>query len=181
MDALNHLSKGQLYLIPREVTFDLTVELALDGGVRLLVCGNRLPFYDIAYELARRVGQHYERILKEQIFFSRAETCIQLLDFLSEMDAHTTPLLVTDLLARFYDEDDRQVDELFFKCQVELQRLSQGCLVFVSANPKTPLERLGHVLDRITLQPDYSPSPKLDQKGKYYGSHTTPLLPSIQD
>jgi len=181
MDELSDLPHEQIYLIPRQRTFELTIELALTSGVRLLICGNRLPFYDISYELAQRVGQRYETILKEGITFSRAETCIQLLDFLSEMDAHTTPLLVTDLLARFYDEDDRQVDELFFKCQVELQRLSQGCLVFVSANPKTPLERLGHVLDRITLQPDYSPSPKLDQKGKYYGSHTTPLLPSIQD
>ena len=181
MDELSDLQHGQIYFIPRQQAFDLTVELALTSGVRLLVCGNRLPFYDIAYELARRVGQRYETILKEGITFSRAETCTQLLDFLSEMDVHTTPLLVTDLLSRFYDEDDRQVDELFFKCQVDLRRLSQDGLVFVSANPKPPLERLGHVLDRITLQPDYSPSPKLDQKGKYYGSHTTPLLPSIQD
>jgi len=181
MDELSNLPHGQIYFIPRHWAFELTVELALAKGVRLLVCGNRLPFYDIAYELARRVGQRYENVLNEGITFSRAETCIQLVDFLSEMDAQTTPLLVTDLLSRFYDEDDRQVDELFFKCQVDLRRLSQDGLVFVSANPKPPLERLGHVLDRITLQPDYSPSPKLDQKGKYYGSHTTPLLPSIQD
>ena len=179
MDELIDLQHGQIYLIPRQRAFELTVELALTSGVRLLVCGNRLPFYDISYELARRVGQRYEMILKEGITFSRAETCTQLVDFLSEMDAHTTPLLVTDLLARFYDEDDRQIDQLFFTCSVELQRLSQDGLVFVSANPKPPLERLGHVLDRITLQPDYSPSPKLHQKGKYYGSHTTPLLPSI--
>jgi len=179
MKELSDLPRSHIYLIPREYTFDLTIKLSLASGVRMLVCGNRLPFYDIAYELARRVGWEYERILREEITFSRAETCTQLLNFLSEMDAHTTPLLVTDLLSRFYDEDDRQVDELFFKCQVELQRLSQDGLVFVSANPKPPLERLGHVLERITLQPDYSPSPKLHQKGKYYGSHTTPLLPSI--
>jgi len=179
MDEPNDHQHGHIYLIPRQRTFDLTIELALTRGVRLLVCGNRLPFYDIAYELARRVGWEYERILREEITFSRAETCIQLLDFLSEMDTHTTPLLVTDLLARFYVEADHQVDELFFTCQVELQRLSQDGLVFVSANPKPPLERLGHVLERITLQPDYSPSPKLHQKGKHNGPHTTPLLPSI--
>jgi len=153
MDARNQLSKGQLYFIPREVTFDLTVELALDGGVRLLVCGNRLPFYDIAYELARRVGQHYERILKEQIFFSRAETCIQMLDFLCELDSDDpdpTPLIVSDFLSRFRDEDERQVDNLFFQCQVELQRLSQSALVFISAKPRPLYERLWHALNRIT-------------------------------
>jgi len=156
MQSLHKLPLGQLYLIPHEYTLDLTIELSLEGSLRLLVCGNRLPFYDIAYELAQRVGQRYETILKEGITFSRAETCTQLVDFLSEMDAHATPLLVSDLLARFYDEDDRQVDEIFFKCQVELQRLSKDSLVFVSANPRPPLERLGHVLDRITRQLDYS-------------------------
>jgi len=181
MDELSDLPHEQIYLIPRQRTFDLTIELALTTGVRLLVCGNRLPFYDIAYALARRVGQRYEMILKEGITFSRAETCTQLIDRLSEMDAHATPLLVSDLLARFYDEQERQVDELFFTCQVELQRLSQDCLVFVSADPRPPLERLGHVLDRITRQLEYSPSPNLHQKGKHYGSHTAPLLPSIQD
>jgi len=177
MKELSDLPRSHIYLIPREYTFDLTIKLSLASGVRMLVCGNRLPFYDIAYELARRVGWEYERILREEITFSRAETCIQLLDFLSEMDTHTTPLLVTDLLARFYVEADHQVDELFFTCQVELQRLSQDGLVFVSANPKPPLERLGHVLERITRQLDYSHT--INQKGKHNGPHTAPLLPSI--
>jgi hypothetical protein len=129
MQTLLTLPPGQLYHIPLENTFDLTIELALNGGLRLLICGNRLPFYDIAYELARRVGQEYERILKEEISFSRAETCTQLVDFISEMDVQTTPLLVSDLLSQFYAEADhqadRQVDQLFFACQVELQRLTR--------------------------------------------------------
>lgn len=150
------LQLGQIYLIPKAQTFDLTIELALTSGIRLLVCGNRLPFYEIAYVLARRVGQRYETILKEGIAFSRAETPIQLVDCLSGVDAQTTPLLVSDLLSRFYAEADhqadRRVDELFFQCQVELQRLSQDSLVFVSADARPPLERLGHVLARITRQ-----------------------------
>ncbi len=154
MKLPSDLPRGQIYRIAKEHSFHLTVDLALTSGVRLLVCGNRLPFYDIAYELARRVGQRYEMILKEQITFSRAETCTQLVDFLEELDAQATPLLVSDLLARFYDEAvhqaDRRVDELFFTCQVELQRLSQDCLVFLSADARPPLERLGHVLARVT-------------------------------
>ena len=148
------LQRGAIYLIPGQCTFDLTIELALTTGIRLLICGNRLPFYDIAYALAKRVGQRYDMLLKERIYFSRAETCIQLVDFLSEMRGDPTPLMVSDLLAQFYDEEERQVDELFFTCQVELQRLSKHSLVFVSANPRPPLERLGYVLSRITRDLD---------------------------
>ena len=178
MKGLSDLPRGHLYLIPREYAFDLTVELALTSGVRLLVCGNRLPFYDLAYELAWRVGQEYERILKQEITFSRAETCTQLMDFLSEMDAHPTPLLVTDLLSRFYAEADRHVDQLFFACQIELHRLSQDCPIFVSANPKPPLERLGHVLARISRE--FNPHSIHNLKGNNHGPYTATLFPSIQ-
>jgi len=187
MKELSDLPIDHIYLIPREYAFDLTIELALTSGVRLLVCGNRLPFYDIAYELAQRVGQRYEIILKEGITFSRAETCTQLVDFLSEMDAQNTPLLVSDLLARFYAEADHQagnqadrhVDQLFFACQVELQRLSRDCLVFISANPKPPLERLGNVLARITHQLDLPIQSQI--KGITYGPHTATLFSPIQE
>jgi len=177
MKQLSNLQRGQIYLVPDHCTFGMTIELALTTGVRLLVCGNRLPFYDIAYELARRVGQRYEIILKEEITFSRAETCTQLVDFLSEMDAQTTPLLVSDLLSRFYDEEERHVDQLFFACQVELQRLSKDGLVFVNANPRPPLERLGHVLARITRGLDCTSHPH--QKGKTHGSHTTTFFTAV--
>jgi len=73
-------------------------------------------------------------------------------DFLSELPSLSTPLLVSDLLSRFNDEEERHVDELFFACQVELQRLSKDELVFVSAKARSPLERLGHALTRITRQ-----------------------------
>lgn len=154
MQWLTNLKPGQTYLVTNLSTFDLIIELALATGIKLLVCGNRLPFYEITYELARRVGQRYDMILKESIFFSRAETCIQLVDFLSEMEAGVTPLLVTDMLARFKDEDDDQVDELFFACQVELERLNKETLVFVSGTTQPPLERLEHVLARITYKLD---------------------------
>mgnify|MGYP001825058457 FL=1 len=150
MQRLTDLEHGQIYRVSHPSVFGLVIELALTTGLKLLVCGNRLPFYEITYELARRVGQQYEAIIKERLFFSRAETCIQLVDFLSEMHADALPLLVTDMLARFKDEDDGQVDELFFACQVELQRLSKETLVFVSTKTYPGLERLEHVLVRIT-------------------------------
>jgi hypothetical protein len=154
MQRLTDLKRGQIYRVTYQFAFDLMIELALTAGVKLLVCGNRLPFYEIAYELARRVGQQYDTILKERLFFSRAETCIQLVDFLSEMHADALPLLVTDMLARFKDEDQDQVDELFFACQVELERLSKETLVFVSTKSYPGLERLEYVLARITRQLD---------------------------
>ena len=156
MKPVIKLPLRHLYRIPPERVFDLTIELALTTGVKLLVCGNRLPFYEMAYVLARQVGQRYEIILREKIFFARAETGPQLVDFLSEMEADPIPVLVTDLLARFKDEDDEQIDDLFFTCQIELQRLSLAALIFVSsAMPSPPHERLGAAFTRITQKVDW--------------------------
>jgi hypothetical protein len=178
MNALLQLPHGTLYRIPPSFSFDLTIELALTTGVRLLVCGNRLPFYDLAYELARRVGQHYAWILKERIFFARAETVTQLLDFLSELTPDPTPLLVSDLLARFADEMlRRRRDPLFFACQLELQRLSEHARVFVSAQARPPLERLGMALARNTRELIYSSA--LQHTGTTHGPHPAPLFPAI--
>ena len=177
MNHPSELPRDTLYRLPGEQTFELTIELALTSGVRLLVCGNRLPFYEIAYELARRVGWEYERILREEITFARAETCIQLLDCLEEMETQATPLLVTDLLSRFYDQADRQVDALFFACQVELQRLSKHSLVFLGAEARPPLERLDNALRRIT-RPVIPLSPS-QPTGNPNGPHTAALLPAI--
>ena len=154
METLSKIQLGRIYRIRPEDAFNLTIQLALATGVRLLICGNCLPFYEIAYTLAGRIGQGYEMILRERIFFSRAETGTQLVDFLSEMESDPMPLLVTDLLARFKDEDERQVDELFFSCQMELERLSKTGLVIVSAKSRPPLERLGFALERITHKLD---------------------------
>lgn len=176
MENFAALQLGQLYLVPHAYTFHLTIELALTSGVNLLICGNRLPFYNLAYELARRVGQDYARILREQVYFSRAETCIQLVDFLSEFDFFARPLFVSDLLSRFPDEDERDVDALFFECQIELQRLSQNMLIFISATPRPPLERLGYALSRITREIDCPDEEIID-----YGTHTATSFLSIQN
>ncbi|HBX70847.1 MAG TPA: hypothetical protein DEH25_16075 [Chloroflexi bacterium] len=154
MATLSKIQLGRISRIRPEHAFNLTIQLALAIDVRLLVCGNRLPFYEIAYTLAGLIGQGYETILRERIFFSRAETGTQLVDFLSKIEADPLPLLVTDLLARFKDEDERQMDELFFAYQVELERLSKAGLVIVSAKPGPPLERLGFALERITHKLD---------------------------
>jgi hypothetical protein len=178
MNALLQLPHGTLYRIPPSFSFDLTIELALSTGVRLLVCGNRLPFYDLAYELARRVGQHYAWILEERIFFARAETVTQLLDFLCELTPDPTPLLVSDLLARFADETlRRRRDPLFFRCQLELQRLSEHARVFVSAQARPPLEYLGVALARNTRALEYSSN--LQHTGTTHGPHSAPLFPAI--
>ena len=177
MNALLQLPLGQIYRVSRASSFDLTIELALRTGVRLLVCGNRLPFYDLAYELARRVGQGYVWILEERIVFARAETVLQLLDVLNELKPNPTPLLVSDLLARFGDEDNRRVDELFFQCQLELQRLSQCALLFVSAQARPPLERLGAALSRASRACEYSSDTQTT--GNTDGPYPAPLFTAI--
>ncbi|MBT3390401.1 MAG: hypothetical protein HN413_08320 [Chloroflexi bacterium] len=171
------LPLGEIYRIPHSVSFDLTVELALTTGVRLLVCGNRLPFYDLAYELARRVGQAYTWILEERIVFARAETALQLLDFLIELTPDPTPLLVSDLLARFGEEDDRQAERFFTQCRVELRRLSQASLVFVSARPQPALERLAAALCRSSRACEYSTDHH--STGTTDGPYPATLFPAV--
>lgn len=143
-------SAGALYRLHPEDELPLIIELALAGSVRLLICGNRLPFYAIAYQLARRVGQQYVYFLQERIFFARAETVIQLVDLLGGMAPDPVPLLVSDLLARFVDEAPGKADACFFQCLVELRRLSREAPVFVSAPARPSLQRLGNALLRTT-------------------------------
>ena len=67
MQQLTDLERALIYRVSHPSVFGLVIELALTTGVKLLVCGNRLPFYEITYELARRVGQQYDTILKERL------------------------------------------------------------------------------------------------------------------
>ena len=102
---------------------------------------------------------------------------LEMLDVLNELKPNPTPLLVSDLLARFGDEDNRRVDELFFQCQLELQRLSQCALLFVSAQARPPLERLGAALSRASRACEYSSDTQTT--GNTDGPYPAPLFPAI--
>jgi hypothetical protein len=162
----NRLKPGRLYYLsgPGEATFqrtlELTVRLTLRDDVTLLLCGNRLGFYTIAYTLAREAGGRYDELLRTRCFFSRAETAAQICDTLAHMRPPHTALLITDLLARFYDEEDeRHAVEMFQLCMEDIRRLKQYTPVVISAAPRPPLERLGRVLERAADEVESHPTP----------------------
>lgn len=147
----------------------LLVELALAGPVRVLIGGNHYDHYRVNYALAAATP-HYEHVLGNHIHLSRAETCYQMVELLTQTQADPVPSLVLDLLATFYDEGapEREINQLLFEAVLELRRLSRGALVAVSAhtgqNRPWLLEVIKKTVDRVEgpgaswLQPVCQPS-----------------------
>jgi hypothetical protein len=126
----------------------LIVELALAGPVKVLVGGNRYDHYRVNYALAAATPR-YEHILDHHIQLSRAETCYQMVELLTQTQADGVPSLVLDLLTTFYDEGapEREINQLLFEAILELRRLSRGALVVVSAHAEENRPRLLKVLE----------------------------------
>jgi len=126
----------------------LIVELALANPVKILIGGNRYDHYGINYALAAATP-HYEQILQENIYLSRAETCYQMVELLYQTPADQTPSLVLDLLMPFQDESvpEHEIDQLLFEAILELRRLSQQADVTVSAQAGQKRPRLLKVLE----------------------------------
>lgn len=147
----------------------LIVELALAGPVKVLIGGNRYDHYWVNYALAAATPR-YEHILDNHIHLSRAETCYQMVELLTQMQTNQVPSLVLDLLATFYDEGvpERETNQLLFEAILEFRRLSRGAAVVVSAHPEENRPRLLKVIknavDRVeepqafSLQPIGQPS-----------------------
>lgn len=147
----------------------LIVALALAGPVNVLIGGNRYDHYGINYALAATTP-HYEQILGENIRLSRAETCYQMIELLSQTPADQTPSLVLDLLMPFHDESvpEREINQLLFEAILELRRLSQEAAMVVSAYRGQDRPRLLKVLenavDRVEERPPvYSFQPILQK------------------
>ena len=136
----------------------LIVQIALEGPLKLLVGGNRYDHYGINYAIAAATP-HYEHILNEHIFLSRAETCYQMVELLIQTQANQTPILVLDLLTTFYDESapDREINQLLFEAILELRRFSQQAQVVVRARPGQSRPRLLNVLENTADQVEYPP------------------------
>ena len=126
----------------------LIVELALVGPVKLLIGGNHYDHYWVNYALAAATSQ-YEQILNNNIHLSRAETCYQMVELLSQTQADAIPSLVLDLLTSFYDESvpDGEINQLLFEAISELRRLSHKAMVVVSAHTGKNRPRLLKVLE----------------------------------
>lgn len=122
---------------------NLTVAYALEGPLRLLVCGHYIDLHGLSYDLARRTPRYYY-ILENDLMLARAETCYQVVGLLQRLEASSTPTLVTDLLTSFYDQGvhEQEVDALLFESIQALRRLSRAGVVVVSSPPDDQRARL---------------------------------------
>jgi hypothetical protein len=132
------------------------VRLAIHAPIRWLICGNYLDLQLLIYDVARRAGGDYYRVLQHNIAISRAETCYQVVALLRKTQAAGAPTFVTDLLLHFYDDKVREdeASELFIQGILALKELSQAGPVIVSASPGTERTQLYASLfrsaDRVT-------------------------------
>ncbi len=151
MDALGFSLTNQIALIiaphaAQAQMLELAAQLAVQGGLRALDCGNRFNIYPVGRAIRRRTTRVDETL--ERIILSRAFTCYQVLALLEESPEESIPTLVLDLLATFYDEDVKLPESrrLLGRCLLHLQRLSRQAPVVVSACPPKAMvyaERIG--------------------------------------
>jgi len=109
----------------------LLAELALRGKVLVIDGGNRLQ----AYSLARALRERTTRLdlLSQRLLIRRAFTAYQMLTLLESTPALTSPLVILDLLATFYDETLAvgSARWLIQRCLQQIDRLQNHAPVFI--------------------------------------------------
>jgi hypothetical protein len=104
------------------------------GSVHVVVGSNRISFDHLPLILGEKIGQVYE--IMDRIVVSRAETCYQMYDVLAALDSNAVPIVITDMLEAFYEEDltPQEVTLLLQKCIRHIHRLSANAPVLISAS-----------------------------------------------
>lgn len=112
---------------------ELIDRFALQDRVQVIVGGNRISFDQLPQLLGEQAGQVYE--ILDHILVSRAESCYQMLDALTALAESPAPLVITDMLEAFYDEDltQKEVTLLLQNCLNRLGHLSKHAPVLISA------------------------------------------------
>ncbi|MEX2144285.1 MAG: hypothetical protein WD740_06795 [Anaerolineales bacterium] len=131
---------------------------AIQETVQVVVGANRISFDRLPLMLGDQAGRAYE--ILDHILVSRAESCYQMLDVLTALPLSPAPLVITDMLASFYEEDLtlNEVSQQLQRCLTRLDQLSKLAPVLVSArsDPVRPsLIRLleQHANTRFYFQP----------------------------
>jgi hypothetical protein len=107
--------------------------LGMRGEVQVIVGGNRISFDHLPLILGEQIGNVYQ--IMDRILVSRAETCYQMQDVLRALQSSLMPIVITDMLDSFYEEDltSKEVTLLLQKCILHIQRLSETAPVVISA------------------------------------------------
>lgn len=162
MTTLPDLIPGQLSVLvapgsTNRVVLDLVARLAQHAHLRVLDGGNCFNAYTVASLLRRRTPRVNAALGRIRV--ARAFTCYQMVTLLEDTPADTTPTLVLNLLATFYDEsvslEERQ--RLLHNVTAELRRLSSRAPTLVSVRLPKPeqldrskfVETLEDAADRV--------------------------------
>lgn len=166
MDIVLDIQPGQLALVvaPRRLVKDVMSEtiacLALRGPVDVIDVGN---WFD-AYRIARLVRQRTVELTNtlKRIRLARAFTCYQALSLLAQSPANSSPKIVLDPLATFYDENVSIIEagRLLQESIGHLGRLSRAAPVAAFAQPPSGsperasfLERLQEIAGEVFIYP----------------------------
>ena len=137
---------------------ELINRFALQEHVQVIAGGNRVSFEQLPHLLGERASEIYEVL--DHISVSRAETCYQMLDALVALKPGPVPLVITDMLEPFYEEDlsVAEVGLLLKKCLISLKELSFSAPILISAEGDASRRGLLETLEqnsgmRFYLQP----------------------------
>jgi hypothetical protein len=131
---------GSIYLfqgerkVLRSAMQELVDRFAMQEAVQVIVGGNWISFDGLPLLLGERAGSLYE--ILDNISVSRAETCYQMVDTLQAMQPSAAPLIITDMLASFYEKDltEQEVGMLLKKCLDRIKYLSLFAPVLIDAD-----------------------------------------------
>ena len=114
---------------------ELIDRLGMRGPVQVIVGGNRISFERLPLILNQQLGKVYN--IMDRILVSRAETCYQMKDVLTALEPSPIPIVITDMLASFYEEDLtlKEVALLLQKCILRIHQLCNFAPVLISAAP----------------------------------------------
>ncbi|MCL5428617.1 MAG: hypothetical protein M1347_02280 [Chloroflexi bacterium] len=140
------LSQGSVYLfqgdsdVLQAAMQEFIDRLGMRGAVQVVVGGNRISFDHLPLILGDQIGRVYE--IMDRILVSRAETCYQMQDVLAALEPSPIPIVITDMLESFYEEDltPQEVTLLLQKCIRHIHKLSEAAPVLISAcgDPSRP-------------------------------------------
>lgn len=145
---------GSIYLFQGEsgvlqaAMQELIDRFALQEPVQVVVGGNRIMFDHLPLLLGEQAGNVYE--IMDRISVSRAETCYQMLDVLEALQPSPAPLVITDMLESFYEEDltPQEVNMLLQNCLKHIVQLSETAPVLISAGGDASRPNLLELLER---------------------------------
>ncbi|MGH2583166.1 MAG: hypothetical protein ACRDFQ_09775 [Anaerolineales bacterium] len=122
--------------------------LALQAPVQVVAGGNRISFEHLPLIAGEQIGNIYE--ILDRIWVSRDETCYQMQDVLQALKPSAAPLVITDMLASFYEDDltDREVTIVLKNCLAHIQRISETAPVLISARADAVRPALIEMLER---------------------------------